>query len=293
MSGLVAVALMVLGQEGKGPTLYDDPPPILLPQSDPLPPNPPPGSVFPEFLMVVDVDRWRENDQLTSLKEQAGNLFFGVPLIIPQLALEEFLPRGLAVGPSTYLYRTPKDSRSLSFVIFDQAIFHEEEFVEQAQARAALGPSAPESLSRSQSNVLRRSLMTGFRACYTLPNMSLDTIAETVEEQGVWGYLVAPAAGGALLYLKGFDQRFSIEDVVQARIKVSSLRQWTRGFRSEQGVPALSCEIRIGHLPLAVIFSVEMTDRGPISQFAGLGTTLDVVEDLLGREESRKDYSAQ
>src|SRR5258708_1796772 len=70
-------------------------------------------SEFPRLISVIDLQEWREKDSLRFLRERAGNAFFGIPLLVPQLILEEFIPRGIAVGPTTFLYRDPKDSRSM------------------------------------------------------------------------------------------------------------------------------------------------------------------------------------
>ncbi len=285
MSGFVLIALMVAGQEGETTPFFDGPPPRLEDRRDAPPPGSP-TSEFPKLMSVLDLDRWRQTEDLTLLRQRAGDAILGIPLFVPQLLLEEFIPRGLAVGPTTFLYRDTKDSKGLSFVVFDQAIFHEAEFLQQAQERAD-DTAYSDTLSRSQTHVLRRSLMTGFRAAYSLPNMSVDVLRETAEELGFWGYLLGPTAAGGLLLIKGLDQKISVEDVFQIRLKVSSARQWSRGLRSPDGVPAVSAEIRIGHLPLAVIFSLDTTSRGVSPEFVGLGTTLDVVEDLLGREATR------
>jgi hypothetical protein len=118
--------------------------------------------------------------------------------------------------------------------------------------------------------------------------MSMDVLLETAADQGVWGYLLAPAAGGTLLFLKGVDQKISIDDVVKARIQVTSGRQWVRAAHSPDGLPAFNCELKVAHVPVALIVSFEMSDHRMIPQFIGLGTSLDVVEDLLGREENRE-----
>ena len=244
-------------------------------------------SEFPRLMSVIDLQEWREKDSLLFLRERAGDAFFGIPLVIPQLIMEEFIPRGIAVGPNTFLYRDSKDSHSMPLIVFDQAVFHESEFLANVQSRGwdvAYG----ETLTQSQRHVLRRSLMSGFRATYALPSMSLDLILDTAAEQGFWGYVLAPAAGSALLFLKGIDQKFSIDDVIKARIQVTSGRQWMHAVRSADGLPALNCELKIADFPLALIVSFEMSDRGMTPQFIGIGTSLDVVQDLLGREENRR-----
>jgi hypothetical protein len=285
MSGFVLIALMVAGQEGETTPFFDGPPPRLEERQDTPPPGVPAWE-FPKLMSVLDLDRWRESEDLLLLRQRAGDAVLGVPLFVPQLLVEEFMPRGLAVGPTTFLYRDTKDSKGLSLVVFDQALFHEAEFLQQAQARGD-DTAYTDSLSSSQTHVLRRSLMTGFKAAYSLPNMTLDAVRDTAEELGFWGYLLGPSAAGGLLVLKGLDQKISVDDVLQLRVKVSCLRQWTHGLRTPDGVPALSAEIRLWRLPLAVIFSLDTTSHGMAPQFVGLGTTLDVVEDLLVREETR------
>ena len=284
MSGLVVITLMVLGQEEEAPPLFDDPPPYVRREDSS---SPPPVSEFPPLLPSLELDRWKENENRQWLRERAGDAFFGLPLFVPQLLLEEFIPRGLAVGPATFLYRDSKDSKKLPVVVFDQALFHETEFLERVQEQSDASSGDSHLLTQSQRHVLQRSLMNGFRASYTIPNVSLESIVEFAQEQGFWAYLVAPAAVGGVVVMKGFDQKISLEDVVQARIRVASVRQWSHGTRSQDGVPAVSAEIRIANLPLAVIFSLDMSNHGMTPQFVGLGTSLDVVGDLLGREENR------
>lgn len=242
-------------------------------------------SEFPRLMSVLDLDEWRAKDEIRSLRELASEVFFGVPLVVPQLILEEFLPRGLAIGPSTFLYRNPKDSRSMPLVVFDQAIFHESEFLANAQA---YGNAAAynEILPQSQRQILRRSLMAGFRATYVLPSLSTDLIMETASEMGVWAYIVAPTAVGGLLYLKGIDQKFSINDVVKGRLQIASGRDWHSASGSPDGKPTLACEVKFADLPFALIVSLEMSERGMSPQFIGIGTSLAVVEDLIGRHES-------
>jgi len=243
-------------------------------------------SEFPRLMSVINIQEWREKDSLLFLRERAGDTLFGIPLLLPQLIMEEFIPRGVAIGPTTFLYRDPKDSRSMPLVVFDQAVFHESEFLANAQARGddlAYG----DTLSQSQRHVLRRSLSAGFRATYALPSMSLDLILDTAAEQGFWGYVLAPAAGSALLFLKGIDQKISIDDVIKARIQVTSGRQWMHAVHAMDGSPALNCELKIADFPIALIVSFEMSERGMAPQFIGIGTSLDVVQDLLGREENR------
>jgi len=243
-------------------------------------------SDFPKLLSVFDFQDWRDKDQLRLVRQFAGDALFGVPLLIPQLLMEELIPRGLAIGPTTFLYKDSKDSRTMPLVVFDQTLFHEGEFLAQAQSENdGLANSA--NLTSTQRHVLRRSLMNGFRATYALPSMSMDLILETAAEQGIWGYLLAPAAGGALLFFKCIDQRISIKDVVKARIQLSSGRQWLRASHSEEGLPALDCELKFANFPIGVIVSFEMTNHGMTTQFVGIGTSLDVVHNLLSVEEMR------
>jgi hypothetical protein len=287
MSGYGVLAVLALMQEGSAPTLLDDPPPELYrPVESPSVPLLTSESPFPRVISVVDLDDWRTAEDLRSLREWAGDVFFGLPLILPQLLLEEFIPRGLAVGPTTFLYKTSSDSRTLPLIVFDQILFHEAEFLAQAQSLGDSG-AAGDPLLRGQRHVLRGSLRSGFRATYALPTMSMDQIAQTAAEEGLWGYLLAPAAGGAILFLKGVDQKFSVDDVVKARIQLTSGRQWARSVRSPDGLPAINCELKFANFPVALIVSFEMSDHGMVPQFIGLGTSLDVVEELLSRDENR------
>lgn len=265
-------------------------------QEDPeayrLPAAPPPGapapaeSELPSLMSVLDIDAWREKDELRSLRELAGDAFFGIPLLIPQILLEELLPTGIAVGPTSFLYRNSKESRKLPLIVFDQALFHEAEFLAQAQAYGD-ATAHNDALTRSQRHVLRRSLMTGFRATYALPSASTGLIMETAEELGPWAYVVAPTAVGALLYLKGIEQKISIDDTIKARVQIMSGRDWMSAVRSPSAYPALNCELKIADLPIALIVCLEMSNRGLLPEFIGIGTSLDVVEDLLSREENR------
>ena len=259
--------------------------PTETPRTQAPPVSSPAESSFPRMLSVVDLDAWRRQDELRRIRELGGDLTFGLPLLVPQVILEEIIPHGVVVGPSTFLYQTSRDSKTMPLVVFDQALFHQEEFLAQAQAAGAGGPA--NSVTSIEKHVLRRSLMNGFRASYAVPNLSMDLILETAADQGVWGYLLMPAAGGALLFLKGIDQKFVLEDVVKARVVVTSGRQWIHSVRAEEGVPVVSCELQFFNLPLSVILSMDMSNRGPSAQFVGLGTSLDVVEDLLGREQVR------
>jgi len=245
-------------------------------------------SPFPKLMSALDLEGWRDKDALTKLKEWAGDAFFGLPLLVPQIVLEEFLPRGVEVGPTTFLYRTSPAQKPLSFVVFDQAIFHEAEFFEQVQSHGADGPYYGESLSRSQRMILRRSLMTGFRASYALPSMSTDMILEATAEQGALAYLLAPPALGALVYLKGVDQKFSYESVLKGRVVLASGRDWVRSSRASDGVPTISVELRFFELPVGLVGVFEMSEQGMAPLFVGLGTSLDVVTDLIAREEGKE-----
>jgi len=286
MSGFVLIALMVAGQEGEPPSFFDGPPAHLEERKETGPPAGPTWE-FPTLMSVLDLERWRQNDDLQFLRERAGDATLGVPLFVPQAVFEEFIPRGLPIGPSTFLYRDSKDSRALPLVVFDQAMFHEAEFLEEAQVQSdSWGWSRDSYVGRSQEKVLRRSLNSGFRACYSLPPSTLSQVADAVQEQGFWGYLLVPPAG-ALFLMRGIDQKFVIEDVLEARVRVFGVRRWKTGLRSPDGTPVAACEIRIGHLPLSLVFSVDMTDHGPTAQFVGLGGSLGDVGELLGLDMTR------
>src|SRR6185295_2922502 len=139
-----------------------------LPAAQEPPPPPKPRieeESFPRGINPLDLQRWREEDDLRRIREFAGDAVFGVPLFVPQLVLESLLPRGLAVGPTTFLYKTHHAPPSLALVVFDQVLFHEAQFLAQAQAYASDGVYA-EDLQRGQRHVLRQSLMSGFRASY-------------------------------------------------------------------------------------------------------------------------------
>lgn len=245
-------------------------------------------SDFPKLTSALDLDGWRDKDSLTKLKEWAGDAFFGIPLLVPQIILEEFLPRGVEVGPTTFLYRTSPAQKSLSLVVFDQAIFHEAEFLQQVQSQGADSPYYAESLNRSQRNVLRRSLMTGFRANYALPSMSSDMILEATADQGALMYVLAPPALGALAYLKGVDQKFSYENVVKGRLVLASGRDWVRSLRTSDGVPTISVELKLFEFPIGLVGVFDMSEQGMAPLFVGVGTSLDVVTDLISREEARE-----
>ncbi len=283
----------------------DDPPPGerrpgLMDEPLPLPPKrwsealaapSQEESPFPKLMSVFDIDAWRRQDVLRQIREFGSDVTFGLPLLVPQILLEEIIPHGLAIGPTTFLYRTSKDSNSMPLVVFDQALFHQGEFLARVQAAGADAPS--DSLTQIEKQVLRRSLLSGFRASYALPSISMDQILETAADQGIWGYLLIPAAGGALLFLKGIDQKFRIDDFLKARVLVTSGRQWMRSVRSSDGFPAASCELKFFDLPVSLILSMDMSSHGPASQFIGIGTSLGVVEDLLGREQTRNRHPGE
>jgi len=260
------------------------PPPLETPPG----PSKTTESAFPKLTSALDLDGWRDKDALTKLKVWAGDAFFGLPLLVPQVILEEFLPRGIEVGPTTFLYRTSPAEKSLSFVVFDQAIFHEAEFLEQVQSQAGDSPYYGDHLTQSQRMVLRRSLMTGFRASYALPSMSTGMILEATADQGALAYVLAPPAVGALVYLKGIDQKFTCENVLKGRIVLASGRDWVRGFRDSDGVPTVSVELRVFEFPIGLVGVFEMSQQGMAPLFIGLGTSLDAVTDLIAREEGRE-----
>ncbi len=250
--------------------------------------NPPPvaESTFPSLLSTLDLDAWHRQDELNWVRETASSAMLRIPLLLPQLLLEETLPRGLAVGPTTFLYRTSPSSSSMSLIVLDQALFHEAEFLERMQA-AGEDAYYSNSLMRGQRLVVRRSLMNGFRATYSLPSMTLNLILETTAEQGALGYVLTPAAAGALVYLKGLDQKFTIPGV-KGRVVLASGRDWIRSLNHEKAVPTLSFELQVFELPVSVIASLETSRSGMAPAFVGIGTSLDVVEDVLGLEENRR-----
>lgn len=270
-------------------------PPCFLEIQEPLPQDSPKlpsetapvaESSFPPLLVAIDMDAWRRQDELKQLREFTSDATLRIPLLIPQLILEELLPRGVGVGPTTFLYKTSPSSSTLSLVVLDQALFHEAEFLERVQADGA-NMAYSDTLTRGQRLVLRRSLMNGFRATYSLPTMTLTYVLETTSEQGALGYVLAPAAAGALVYLKGLDQKFAIDKVVKGRIVLASGRDWMRATNREDALPTLSIELRFFEMPVSLITSLETSRRGMAPAFIGVGTSLDVVEDLLSREENR------
>jgi hypothetical protein len=242
---------------------------------------------LPKGITALDIQAWREEDERRRDREWVGNTALGPPLLLPQLILEALLPRGLAVGPTTFFYRTSPGSSSLAFVVLDQILFHEAEFVSRAQLQAGDRPSYTDDLLRGQRRVLRQSLMTGFRAAYAIPQVTMESVLETAADQGLAGYLLAPSVGGALLYLKGIDQRIHIDDQFNVRFKIASGRQWIRGAHSADGLPAFSFELRLCDLPVGIVASFDLSRHGMSPAFIGVGTSLDLIEDLLGSEAAQ------
>ncbi len=256
----------------------DPPPGIQTPASD---------STFPRGVGAPEIEAWRQEDELRRVREWASDATLGVPLLVPQLILESFLPRGLAVGPTTFLYKTSSPSNSLPLVVFDQVLFHEAEFFSQARF-ASDAAYAEQYFQSGQRRILRRSLTGGFRASYAIPRMSFDQMIETADEQGVVGYALLPPAAALLLYLKGLDQRMRLDDDIRVRFKLASGQNVFRGMHSENGNPCFSVELRLCDLPVGIIASFDISDRGMTPAFVGLGTTLDAVEELLSREASSR-----
>src|SRR5436190_5925564 len=250
------------------------------------PESPAPESAFPRGVGAPEIEAWRREDELRQIREWASSATLAAPLLVPQLLLESFLPRGLAVGPTTFLYKTESPSSSLPLVVFDQVLFHEAQFV--AQAREYSDAAYTEEFQRGQRRVLRRSLMSGFRANYAMPRMSIDQIFQTADEQGVVGYILLPPVAGALLYLKGIDQKLKLDDDVRVRFRLASGQDALRGLHSQNGNPAFSVELRLCDFPVGIIASFDVSQRGMIPSFVGIGTTLDVVEELLSREASSR-----
>jgi hypothetical protein len=257
------------------PTRQEPPPPSR--------PSPVEEPAFPKGVSALDIQAWREEDDLRRIREWAGDALFGLPLFVPQLVLESLLPRGIAVGPTTFLYRTSSAPPSLALVVFDQILFHEAQFLAQAQAYASDGIYA-EGLQHGQRRVLRQSLMSGFRATYAMPRLTMDLILQTAEEQGVLGYVLAPPIAGALLYMKGLDQKVQVGGDIRVHFKLASGSQWVHGVHSDLGDPAMSFELRFCDFPVGILASFEVSSRGMTPAFIGLGTSLDAVEELLSRE---------
>jgi hypothetical protein len=241
---------------------------------------------FPRAITGLDVERWRAEDDLRRVREWISDGTLGLPMLVPQLVVETFLPRGIAVGPSTFLYRTSPASASLALVVFDQILFHEAEFLAAAQSQATDEPVAHQSLSSGQRRLLRRAFMGGFRATYAIPGLTMDVVLQTAEEQGILGYVLAPPIGGALLYLKGIDQKIRLHDDLRVRFKLAAGHDWVDHFDSDSGFPVLSIELKFCDLPIGLIGSFDVSRGRLVPEFIGLGTSLDAVEELLGREES-------
>jgi hypothetical protein len=244
-------------------------------------------STFPRGVGGPEIQAWRREDDLRQVREWASDATFGVPLLVPQLVLESFLPRGLAVGPTTFLYRTSSPSNSLSLVVFDQVLFHEAEFFSQAQV-ASDSAYAEQQFQHGQRRILRRSLMSGFRANYAIPRMSIDQMVQAAEEQGTLGYALLPPATAALLYLKGVDQRVQLDDEIRMRFRLASGQNALRSLRSQAGNPCVSFELRLFEFPVGVIASFDVNTRGMTPGFIGLGTTLNAVDELLSREATTR-----
>ncbi|HVE42776.1 MAG TPA: hypothetical protein VNM14_23045 [Planctomycetota bacterium] len=249
--------------------------------------TPAPESTFPRGVGAPEIEAWRREDDLRRIREFASDATLGLPLLVPQLFLEAFLPNGLAVGPTTFLYKTSSPSNSLPLVVFDQVLFHEAEFFSQAQF-ASDAAYAEHYFQTGQRRILRRALTGGFRASYAIPRMSFEQMLETADEQGAVGYALLPPAAAVLLYLKGIDQKMKLDDDVRVRFKIASGQNVFRGLHSENGNPCFSVELRLCELPVGIIASFDISDRGMTPAFVGLGTTLDAVEELLSREASSR-----
>jgi hypothetical protein len=238
-------------------------------------------STFPRGITERDIQTWRKEDDLRRVRKWAGDLLFGIPLVVPQLLVETLLPRGIPVGPTTFFYRESTPGSSMALVVFDQILFHEAQFISQAQAYSTNGTYGP-NFNQIERHVLRQSLMGGFRATYAMPKLTMNLVLETAADQGALGYLLLPVVGGGLLYLKGIDEKFGIGDSVQARFKLASGQQCVRGTRSTDGMPAFSFEVRFCDFPVGVVGSFEVSSHGTFPAFIGLGTSLDTVEEVLG-----------
>jgi hypothetical protein len=268
----------------------DEPPPPEVHRSQDIP-MPPRDPVSPEHpwgkgLTALDLQAWREEDDLRIIREWAGDALLGVPLLLPQLILEEVLPRGLKVGPTTYLYRTSPASSSIVLVVLDQMLFHEAEFLTRVHELSE-DRWGGDDLTRGQRRVMRRSLTMGLRASYAVPGVTLGTVFQTAADQGPAGVLLIPPLGAAVLFLKGIDQKLDLEDKVHVRFKIASGREWVRGAWSDSGVPTFSFELKFCDLPVGILGSFDLSRNGMVPAFIGVGTTLDVIEELLGREAER------
>ena len=246
-------------------------------------------SSFPRAISAPEIQAWREERELRSIREFTGEALLGLPLIVPQVALEVFLPRGIPVGPATFLYRS--SSSSLPLIVLDQILFHEAQFLSNFQMGDD-DPALSAAFARGQKRLIRKSFFSGFRAAYAVPGMTMDQVFEVAGEQGILGYVIAPPVAGAILYFKGVDQRIRPHEDLKLRIKFAGGDDWIKGAREEDGLPALSIEIRLWDLPVGIIGSFEISSHGMIPEFLGIGTSLDAVEDLLGREAALRhpDY---
>ena len=261
-------------------------PPAGVQEAPPRAERPVPESEFPRGVGAPEIQEWRRQDELRQLREWASDATLGAPLLVPQLVLESFLPRGMAVGPTTFLYRTMSPSSSLSLVVFDQILFHEAQFLAQAQEQSDAAYAV--NLPAGQRRVLRRSLSSGFRASYAIPGISPGQIIQMADEQGALGYALLPPVAGALLCLKGIDQRMELEDDLWVRVRLASGHNVLRDLHAENGNPCISIELRLRQFPVGVIASFDLSKQGMTPAFLGLGTTLDAVEELLSRESFGK-----
>lgn len=237
-------------------------------------------------LNALDLRAWQQEDDLRAIREWAGDALLGLPILVPQLILEAALPRGFKVGPTTYLYKTESASSSLVLVVLDQMLFHEAEFLSRVHELSE-DRWGGDDLSRGQRRVMRRAFMTGFRATYAIPGMTLGNVLQTAADHGPAGILLVPPLGAAVLFFKGLDQKIDLDEVVHVRFKLASGREWARGAWSDKGVPTFSFDLKFGSLPIGILGSFDLSSRGMVPGFIGIGTTLDTVEDLLGREAHR------
>jgi hypothetical protein len=237
-------------------------------------------------LTALDLRAWQHEDDLRVIREWAGETLFGLPLLLPQLTLEAFVPRGIRVGPTTYLYRTSPASPSMTVVVIDQMLFHEAEFFARVQEKFD-DHWVPDDLTRGQRNLFRRSFMRGLRASYDLPGLDLPLVVRTVSDQGAVGLLLVPSIGGALLYFKGLDQKFDVEDTLRFRVKLACAQDWVEAVDSKMRMRLLSFDIRVAGVPLGIVGTLELSRRGMEPAFIGIGTSLSAVDDVLGREARR------
>jgi hypothetical protein len=271
----------------------DEPPPAEEPLRSDSPSAPSRPATAPSStetpwkgLSALDLRAWQQEDDLKVIREWAGDALLGLPLLLPQLILEAALPRGLKVGPTTYLYRTESASSSLVLVVLDQMLFHEAEFLSRVHELSA-DRWGGDDLSRGQRRIFRRSFMTGLRASYAIPGMTLGTVLSTAAEHGPAGILLIPPLGGAVLFFKGIEHKVDVEDQLHLRFKVAAGREWLRGTWSDTGVPTFSFEIKFCELPVGLLGSFELSSHGMAPSFIGIGTTLEAAEDVLGRESHR------